>query len=109
MNLLILTLIFTTASLVGEFGMLPGGPVGFALVAEYQDMGYDTDPSQAVVDGLLWGIGYAQSGGERDRQAVGGELRMPITSELTVNISARKDKYDDRVVDVDRTTVGASM
>ena len=100
---------FTTASLVGEFGMLAGGPIGFALVAEYQDMGYDTDPSQAVVDGLLWGIGYAQSGGERDRQALGGEIRMPITSELTVNVSARKDVYDDRVVDVDRTTVGASM
>ena len=100
---------FTTASLVGEFGMLNGGPIGFALVAEYQDMGYDTDPSQAVVDGLLWGIGYTQSGGERDRQALGGELRMPVTSDLTINVSARKDVYDDRVVDVDRTTVGASM
>ena len=32
--------------------MLAGGPIGFAAVLEYQDMGYDTFPSQAVVDGL---------------------------------------------------------
>ena len=67
---------FTTASLVGEFGMLGGGPIGFAAVVEYQDMGYDTFPSQAV-DGLLWGTGYVQSGGSRDRQAAGIEFRLP--------------------------------
>jgi len=100
---------FTTASLVGEFGMLPGGPIGFAVVAEYQDMGYDTNPSQAVVDGLLWGVGFTQSGGSRDREALGVEFRMPVTSELTLNVSGRKDTYDDRVVDIDRTTYGASL
>ena len=69
---------FTTASLVGEFGMLGGGPIGFAAVVEYQDMGYDSFPSQAVVDGLLWGTGYVQSGGSRDRQAAGVEFRYSI-------------------------------
>ena len=100
---------FTTASLVGEFGMLAGGPIGFAAVVEYQDMGYDTFPSQAVIDGLLWGTGYVQSGGARDRQAAGVELRMPFTSEFTVNVSGRNDVYDDAVVDVDRNTFGASF
>ena len=100
---------FTTASLVGEFGMLNGGPIGFAAVVEYQDMGYETNPSQAVVDGLLWGTGYTQSGGSRDRQAAGVELRLPFTSEFVVNVSGRKDVYDDRVVDIDRNTFGASF
>ena len=100
---------FTTASLVGEFGMLAGGPIGFAAVIEYQDMGYDTFPSQAVVDGLLWGTGYVQSGGSRDRQAAGIEFRLPLTSEFTVNVSGRNDVYDDAVVDVDRNTFGASF
>jgi outer membrane receptor protein involved in Fe transport len=100
---------FTTASLVGEFGMLGGGPIGFAAVVEYQDMGYDTFPSQAVVDGLLWGTGYVQSGGSRDRQAAGVEFRLPLTSEFTVNVSGRNDVYDDAVVDVDRNTFGASF
>ena len=100
---------FTTASLVGEFGMLAGGPIGFAAVIEYQDMGYDTFPSQAVIDGLLWGTGYVQSGGSRDRQAAGLEFRLPFTSEFTVNVSGRNDVYDDAVVDVDRNTFGASF
>ena len=100
---------FATASLVGEFGMLAGGPIGFALVAEYQDTGYDVFPSSNVVDGLVWGTGYVDSGGSRDRYAAGGELRLPLTSEFAVSISARKDKYDDRVVNVDRTTVGMNF
>ena len=100
---------FTTASLVGEFGMLGGGPIGFAAVVEYQVMGYDTFRSQAVVDGLLWGTGYVQSGGSRDRQAAGVEFRLPLTSEFTVNVSGRNDVYDDAVVDVDRNTFGASF
>ena len=89
--------------------MLGGGPIGFAAVVEYQDMGYDTFPSQAVVDGLLWGTGYVQSGGSRDRQAAGVEFRLPLTSEFTVNVSGRNDVYDDAVVDVDRNTFGASF
>ncbi len=100
---------FTTASIVGEFGMLAGGPIGFAAVVEHQDMGYQTNPSQLVVDRLLWGTGYTQSGGSRDRQAAGIELRLPVTSELVVNVSGRKDIYDDRVVDIDRNTFGASF
>ena len=99
---------FTTASLVGEFGMLAGGPIDLRLSLNIKTWD-DTFPSQAVVDGLLWGTGYVQSGGSRDRQAAGLELRMPFTSEFTVNVSGRNDVYDDAVVDVDRNTFGASF
>ena len=100
---------FYTASLVGEFGMLNGGPIGFALVAEYQDHGYTVIPSAANVAGELWGSGYTDGGGTRDRYALGGELRFPITTEFAVSISARSDKYDDKSVNVDRTTVGGNF
>ena len=100
---------FYTASLVGEFGMLDGGPIGFALVAEYQDHGYTVIPSAANVAGELWGSGYTDGGGTRDRYALGGELRFPITTEFAVSISARSDKYDDKSVNVDRTTLGGNF
>ena len=100
---------FYTASLVGEFGMLAGGPVGFAAVVEYQDHGYTVIPSAANVAGLLWGSGYTDGGGTRDRYAVGGELRFPITTEFAVMVSARNDKYDDKAVNVDRTTLGGNF
>ena len=100
---------FYTASLVGEFGMLDGGPIGFALVAEYQDHGYTVIPSALNVAGKLWGSGYTDGGGERDRYAVGGELRFPITTEFAISISARNDKYDDKAVNVDRTTIGGNF
>ena len=100
---------FYTASLVGEFGMLAGGPVGFAAVVEYQDHGYTVIPSAANVAGLLWGSGYTDGGGSRDRYAVGGELRFPITTEFAVMVSARNDKYDDKAVNVDRTTLGGNF
>ena len=51
-----LSLILTQHALVSEFGMLAGGPIGFALVAEYQDTGYDLFPSSNVVDGCLFGV-----------------------------------------------------
>ena len=100
---------FYTATLVGEFGMLAGGPIGFAAVAEYQDHGYTVIPSALNVAGKLWGSGYTDGGGSRDRYAFGGELRFPITTEFAVSISARNDKYDDKAVNVDRTTLGGNF
>jgi outer membrane receptor protein involved in Fe transport len=100
---------FYTASLVGEFGMLAGGPIGFAAVVEYQDHGYTVIPSALNVAGKLWGSGYTDGGGSRDRYAVGGELRFPITTEFAVSLSARNDKYDDKAVNVDRTTIGGNF
>ena len=100
---------FYTASLVGEFGMLAGGPIGFAAVVEYQETGYDVQGSQNNKDGLVWGIGYAEGGGERDRTSFGGELRFPVTSELAISLSARSDEYDDLSANVDRTTVGGNF
>ena len=100
---------FYTASLVGEFGMLAGGPIGFAAVVEYQETGYDVEASQNNKDGLVWGTGYAEGGGSRDRTSFGGELRFPVTTELAISLSARSDEYDDASANVDRTTVGGNF
>ena len=71
--------------------------------------GYTVIPSALNVAGKLWGSGYTDGGGSRDRNAIGGELRFPITTEFAISVSARNDKYDDKAVNVDRTTIGGNF
>ena len=97
------------ASITGELMQLPYGPLAFAAVVEHQTKGYDVKLSQANKDGLLWGIGGVDGGGERDRQAFGVEFNIPLSEKLMVNISGRQDEYDDTKVNVDRRTLGASF
>ena len=97
------------ASITGELMQLPYGPLAFAAVVEHQTKGYDVQLSQANKDGLLWGIGGVDGGGERDRQAFGVEFNIPLSEKLMVNISGRQDEYDDTKVNVDRRTLGASF
>ena len=88
---------------------LPYGPLAFAAVVEQQTKGYEVNLSQLNKDGLLWGIGGVDGGGERDRTAVGVELNIPATENLLLSVSTRWDEYDDAVVNVDRQTAGATL
>jgi iron complex outermembrane receptor protein len=97
------------ATITGELMQLPYGPLAFAAVVEHQTKGYDVQLSQANKDGLLWGIGGVDGGGERDRTAFGVELSIPVTEKLSVNLSTRQDEYDSSKVNVDRRTMGASF
>ena len=100
---------FFVASITGDIMQLPYGPLAFAAVVEQQKKGYAVNLSQLNKDGLLWGIGGVDGGGERDRTAVGVELNIPATENLLINLSTRWDEYDDAVVNVDRRTAGASL
>ena len=97
------------ATVTGEIMQLPYGPLAFAAVVEHQTKGYDVQLSQANKDGLLWGIGGVDGGGERDRQAFGIEFNIPLSETLMINVSGRQDEYDDTKVNVDRRTLGASF
>ena len=97
------------ASITGDIMQLPYGPLGFAAVVEHQTKGYDVQLSQANKDGLLWGIGGVDGGGERDRTAFGVEFSIPVTETFLVNLSTRMDEYDSSKVNVDRRTMGASF
>ena len=97
------------ASITGEIMQLPYGPLQFAAVVEHQTKGYDVQLSQLNKDGKLWGIGGVDGGGERDRQAFGFELSIPVLETLLLSLSARVDEYDDSKVNVDRKTYGATF
>ena len=100
---------FFVASITGDIMQLPYGPLAFAAVVEQQTKGYEVNLSQLNKDGLLWGIGGVDGGGERDRTAVGVELNIPATENLLLSVSTRWDEYDDAVVNVDRQTAGATL
>ena len=100
---------FIVATITGDLMQMAYGPLAFAAVIEAQTKGYEVNLSQLNKDGLLWGIGGVDGGGERDRTAFGFELNIPAAENLLINISTRLDEYDDAVVDVDRRTVGASL
>ena len=77
---------FFVASITGDIMQLPYGPLAFAAVVEQQKKGYAVNLSQLNKDGLLWGIGGVDGGGERDRTAVGVELNIPATENLLINL-----------------------
>ena len=97
------------ASVTGDIMQLPYGPLSFAAVVEKQTKGYDVQLSQANKDGLLWGVGGVDGGGERDRTAFGFELAIPLAENFLVNLSTRQDEYDSKTSNVDRRTMGASF
>lgn len=81
-----------------NFGSLAGGPVGVALTGEFrkEENLYLTDVpkvSQAASSGLA-GQG-ARREGERDIQALGLEINLPVLKQLEVNLAVRTDKYSD--------------
>ena len=97
------------AQITGDIMQLPYGPLAFAAVVEKQTKGYNVALSQANKDGLLWGIGGVDGGGERDRTAFGVEFNIPLSETLLINLSTRLDEYDSTKVNVDRRTMGANF
>lgn len=89
--------------LSGDFGELDGGPIGYALVAEYEE-----EEIKYIPDALLlqdspdpnvngtgwWGLTGFYGEGDRQRGALGGELVFPISDTFTLNFAGRFDSYD---------------
>ncbi|MBN8887275.1 MAG: TonB-dependent receptor [Rudaea sp.] len=72
---------------------LPAGSVGFAGVAQIGSQAWNNPNDPRVVAGDFWGLTGTSGSGTRSNWAYSGELRVPITSMLTANLSARYDQY----------------
>ncbi|HEY4554960.1 MAG TPA: TonB-dependent receptor, partial [Lysobacter sp.] len=73
---------------------LPGGDAGIAVAAEAGRQTWDYSPDARLLNGDVWGTTSVAGGGERDRYAVIGELRLPVFDPLTVSLSSRYDRFE---------------
>lgn len=86
----------------GDLFELPAGAVGWAAVAEWNRQTVDlrsdprTDQLRPLDDQTIYNLtSSGRTKGERDRYAVGTEFRIPIFEQLTAQVAARWDQYDD--------------
>lgn len=86
----------------GDLFELPAGPVGFAAVFEgirqTTDLVSDvrTNQLRPIDDQTIYNLtSSGETHGARNRYAVGTEFRVPIFSNLSMNLAGRWDKYDD--------------
>ena len=78
-----------------EFGNLPGGPIGFALGAEFRKESIQDIPTQTAATGGILGQGSTFVDGSRDNLAVYGEFALPLTRQLEGQLALRYDDYSD--------------
>lgn len=76
-----------------ELFSLPAGPVGFAAIAEYGRQGYDLNPDPLALTDYYVALKDSDGEGRRSRWALGGEVRVPVTSFLNLSGAARYDQY----------------
>ncbi len=72
---------------------LPGGDAGIAVVLEGGNQGWSYVPDPRLLDGEIWGQTDVQGGGHRSRYAATTELKLPVLSQVTVDLSGRYDSY----------------
>lgn len=72
---------------------MKGGSAGLALAAEYSQEEWDYNPDARLMSGDVWGQAATPGGGERDRWAVIGEMRLPVLEPLTLSLSGRHDRF----------------
>ncbi len=72
---------------------LPGGDAGLAVVLEGGNQGWSYVPDARLLNGQVWGTTDVQGAGHRSRYAATTELRLPVLSKVTVDVSGRWDSY----------------
>jgi outer membrane receptor protein involved in Fe transport len=72
---------------------LPAGHVGFAGVLQAGDEKWSLPTDPALESGQFWGETGSSGGGTRDNYAAATEFRIPITSMLSAQVSARYDHF----------------
>jgi len=94
----------------GDLFDLPAGPLGFAGVLEWNrqktDLNSDprTDQTRPLDEQTILNLtSSGETHGQRERTAIGMELRVPIVSQLSAQLAARRDQYDD-ISNVDAAT-----
>ena len=81
---------------------LPGGDAGLAVVLEGGNEGWDSSPDARLLQTInyngnevpyVWGTSATPGAGHRSRYATTTELRLPVLSQLTFDVSGRYDSY----------------
>ena len=76
-----------------ELFQLPAGPVGIAAVAEYGKQGYNLHPDPLALTDYYFSWKDSNGAGKRSHAAIGGEVRVPVFSFLTLNGAGRYDTF----------------
>jgi iron complex outermembrane receptor protein len=88
---------------------LPGGNAGLALQAEAGEQGWFYNPDPNFQDGGAYLFVATAGSGHRSRYAGSSELRLPVLSMLTLNVSGRYDDYRVAGSNVDKFTYDAGF
>ncbi len=78
-----------------QLGKLDGGPIGFAVGAEYRKESIRLDPTQGTERGNIIGLGYSAYNGSRNVTAAYAEVLAPVTKQLELSAAIRADHYSD--------------
>jgi iron complex outermembrane recepter protein len=88
---------------------LPGGGAGLALQVEGGAQGWDYVPDAAFLDGGTFGYTATAGSGHRSHYAGLAELRLPLLSVLTTDLSGRYDDFRVSGQNVDKLTFNAGL
>jgi len=82
---------------------LPGGDAGIAIVAEGGNQGWDSSPDPRLMQTItyngftdvpyVWGTSATPGAGHRSRYATTVEMKFPVFTMLTLDVSGRYDNY----------------
>lgn len=86
------------ASITGQINNVTLNPINFATFIEFESSQYDLNEHPRTLNqvGQGWvGKTGTEGSGKRSRYALGGELRSLVADNITVELAARYDKYND--------------
>ncbi|MFT3997731.1 MAG: TonB-dependent receptor [Asticcacaulis sp.] len=89
---------------------LPAGPVGFAAIAELDRQSYSVEPNAEATDfGYYYQYAATSGSGSRTHKALGGELSVPVLSNLQTSLAVRYDTYGFADRDIGKTTYNIGL
>ncbi|MGL6356447.1 TonB-dependent receptor domain-containing protein [Aeromonas veronii] len=83
------------SALSGDLVELPAGTSGFALAAEWTNTDYSETTDDITKAGGFSGLGGTEGGGKRDQVGLGGELLIPMITNVEMTLAGRYDRYFD--------------
>jgi iron complex outermembrane receptor protein len=88
-------LFFVDTKASTELWKMSGGSAGLALGGEYREEKLNDNPDPIATSGEVLGQGITATSAKRDTYAFYGELSLPITRRLEMQLAGRYDHYSD--------------
>ncbi len=93
----------------GSLFTLPGGKAGLAVLFEGGGQGWDYAPDPRFLDGETYLYTATAGSGHRSRYAGTVEMRLPVVSMLTIDVSDRYDDYKVAGENVSKNTYNLGL